>query len=418
MGTNDARALGKSYSCVNHWGAQGSAYASPRPTSSKQTRRVKPLYHQLLVSPRIGGAEKLAVELHKYISSKRAGTSRLLVPAAGETKNLAISEHLPFDTYNWDSLMAPRRLPSLIENLHLCVMMGTFRRGIIHIHSPFVYGALRPFLALSGLKTILHVHLDYAEEQLIWSLKSPPDLVVVCGDFIRERVQNLLRSGSAKRTKVAVIVNGVDTKRFFPANRRKAKQDLGVDPDRPLILLTANLARHKGHETAIRSLAMLIDKGYRPLLWLVGEQRDSRDDYAEYLKELAKDLNVSEFVEFLGFRNDVPELIHAADFLLLPSTQEGLPLVILEAQASKVIVLAAPTAGIPEVIKNGRTGFLIPADDFEAYAQRLIMLIEHVDVANVVAETAFRQITSTFSFTHYCEKLLAQYDCLLEQGCH
>ena len=80
---------------------------------------------------------------------------------------------------------------------------------------------------------------------------------------------------------------------------------------------------------------------------------------------------MGECVRLLGQRDDANVLLRAADFFLLPSTNEGLPLSILEAQATKVPVLAAPTAGIPEIVRDAETGFLIPATDAPGYAHRI-----------------------------------------------
>jgi glycosyltransferase involved in cell wall biosynthesis len=127
-----------------------------------------------------------------------------------------------------------------------------------------------------------------------------------------------------------------------------------------LILLVANLAPHKGHkghETAIRAVAILKERGVNAWLWFAGIERGDSLEYTERLKTLCGELGVAGRVRFLGQRSDVPELLRAADFFLLPSTSEGLPLSILEAQASKVPVIAAPTAGIPEIIRHVKQVF-------------------------------------------------------------
>ena len=143
----------------------------------------------------------------------------------------------------------------------------------------------------------------------------------------------------------------------------------------PLVLMVANLAPHKGQETAIRAMAILKKAGINVACWLAGVERRGEGDYTTRLQELCNELGVADRIRFLGHREDVPDLLRAADIFLLPSTSEGLPLSVLEAQATKVPVLAAPTAGIPEVITDGETGFLIPAEDAVGYAQRIESLL-------------------------------------------
>lgn len=285
---------------------------------------------------------------------------------------------------------------------------------MLHIHSPYVFAALRPLRAVSCLRTILHLHLDYTEESLRWPLKLSPDLVIVCAKFMEERVERALAAIGSRRTKIMVAVNAVDTERYAPGDRLLAKRQLGVDPERPVLLMTANLAPHKGQETAIRAVSMLVERGFKPLLLLVGEEREAGDDYAKRLHALVENLNLSAFVEFLGFRTDVPRLLHAADCLLLPSSREGLPLAVLEAQASKVVVLAAPTAGIPEVVEDGRTGYLIAAADPAGYADALASLIRNPELGGAVAEAAYRRVVASLSLNRYCESIHAQHASLLQ----
>lgn len=175
-------------------------------------------------------------------------------------------------------------------------------------------------------------------------------------------------------------------------DRAVAKAQLGVKEDLPLLMVVANLSPHKGQETAIRTVALLKANGFQVKLWIVGEERAPSQNYLDKLKSLSMELMVADLVDFVGFRKDIPQLLQATDFLLLPSTNEGLPLVILEAQASKSLVLAAPTAGVPEVIKDGLTGYLIAADDFQGYANKIAFLLKNSIHANRIVQNAYQNI--------------------------
>jgi glycosyltransferase involved in cell wall biosynthesis len=312
--------------------------------------------------------------------------------------------------------MSSNRLQAGLENLHLYRRLYRHGAGTIHVHSPFVYGAARLFIAASRLKSVLHIHLAFSAEQLKWSLRAPPDLIVVCADFMRPAVEQALPPTRAVRTEVRVILNAVDTERFFPADRVAAKARVGVRTDVPLLMMAANLAPHKGQETAVRAVAALKERGHDVRLWLVGEERGDGLGFLGRLKALVRELGVEDRVDFLGFRNDIPELLRAADFVLLPSTNEGLPLVILEAQASKALVLAAPTAGIPEIIEDGCTGYLIRADDYRGYADRIAFLLTNPSAAATLIESAYRRVRERHHMKRYCSRVLDEYDRLLERG--
>jgi glycosyltransferase involved in cell wall biosynthesis len=370
-------------------------------------------YFQFLVSPHVGGGAKLAMEIHNHATSTRGPVSELLLPKGGDAERTALWGGLPFTDYRLDRLTSSSQWRSGLANLRLCAKTAKYRRGVIHVHSPFVYGAARPFFLLSCLKTVLHVHLDFTVDQLRWALKVPPDLIFVCADFMRPKVEQALAERKGKRSVIRVIRNAVDTERFFPSNRIAEKANLGLGQDMPLLVMAANLAPHKGQETAIRTVAVLKTMGHEVRLWLVGTDRDDGSAYLRALKAVCAELSVDDRVDFVGFRNDIPELLRAADFVLLPSTNEGLPLVILEAQASKALVLAAPTAGIPEVIDDGRTGYLIAADDPQGYANQIASLLKNPIQANAITEAAYHQVHGSHSMKRYCEVILCEYDKLL-----
>ena len=118
--------------------------------------------------------------------------------------------------------------------------------------------------------------------------------------------------------------------------------------------MVANLAPHKGQDTILRAAAILKERNVNVHFWFAGVERGGRTEFSSILEALAKQLEVVDHVKFLGQRHDIPLLLQAADFFVLPSTSEGLPLSILEAQACGVPVFAAPTAGIPEIITHAQ----------------------------------------------------------------
>ena len=362
----------------------------------------------------MGGAEKLAIDILRFLASTGSRAGRLLAPASSETGAIARSYGIAASTYPAQWLLAPQPARCLSANAVVLGRLRWRRRTLLHLHSPFVYLALRPAIRLSRVRTVLHMHLDYSDELLSKVLRRPPHLIIACGRFIRRRIEQVQEKQANKAATIATIRNAVDTKKFQPGDRDAAKARLGVDPQRPLLLVVANLAAHKGQSTAIKSVGSLVAEGLRPCLWLVGEERDSSASYTAELRSLVERVGVSDQVRFTGFREDVPELLRAADFLLLPSTAEGLPLVILEAQASDAVVLAAPTAGVPEVITDGETGFLIAAEDHQGYASTLGRLIRRPGEARAVAQSALAQVRSSFTFERYCEILMAEYDKLMQ----
>jgi glycosyltransferase involved in cell wall biosynthesis len=234
--------------------------------------------------------------------------------------------------------------------------------------------------------------------------------------FLVPLVRSALPERWRDRQRITAIPNAVDTERFHPGDRRAEKARLGLDPDVPLILMLANLAPHKGQETAIGAAAELARRGIRHRLWMAGSERRS-DSYTRRLRQIIAEAGVGSSVDLLGQRDDAPDLLRAADVLILPSSREGLPLCILEAQASRVPVLAAPVSGVPEIIQDGETGFLVPAGDARGYADRLELLLGRREIQERIADQAFRRIRDQHGWTAYLRAVIAEYEGL-EDGSH
>ena len=215
------------------------------------------------------------------------------------------------------------------------------------------------------------------------------------------------------RQKVVVAPNSVDTDRFFPAKDKvAAKLAVGAPTDQPLVLMLANLSPHKGQTTVIRAIAELKRKGIRATCWLAGVERDGQA-FTESLKGSVKNLGLEKDVKLLGFRSDSPELMRAADIFVLPSTREGLPISLVEAQATGVPVIAAPTAGVPEVVSHRVTGLIAAADDHQAYAQGIEALIENGDLRQTIIQNAHQQATGEYNWTGYRNRIFGVYEQLL-----
>jgi glycosyltransferase involved in cell wall biosynthesis len=371
-------------------------------------------YHQFLVSRDLGGAGLIALQLARYLR-EQGQDSRTWVPGEGVASAEAGQMGLPWNVYDVASLFSGSSIRAGIANWKLGRQLRKNGAGIVHVHSPSHYGALRPGLRSSALKRVVHVQIEEDEAGLRWAFKDPPELIVPCARFLVSSIERSLPEKALGRTRIVPVCNAVDIQRFTPGPKEEAKQRVGAPIGRPLALMLANLAPHKGQETAIRAVALLKQRGVDVTCWLAGVERRGAQAYTCRLRELIAEMGVGDRVELLGHRSDTPDLLRAADFLLLPSSHEGLPLTILEAQATRVPVLASPTAGIPEVIRDGETGFLIAATDAEGYARRMEQLLGDPEVGRRVADAAFQRTTREYNWQTFCRRIAALYEELLEK---
>jgi glycosyltransferase involved in cell wall biosynthesis len=365
--------------------------------------------HQFLLSRDLGGAALIARNLAKEVA-QRGQRARVWLPGSGAASAAMERAGLTWRRFGLENM---QRGP--LRHAWTCARLAgrlCFSRGLAHVHAPGVYRMLRPALRFAGMRTAVHVHLEPAEAEIRWAFGQPPDLVIPCARFMVGRIREILGERGEPMRMVAVP-NAVDLERYYPQDKIPAKQRVGAPADSPLLLMLANLAPHKGQETAVRAVAELRRRGIHVTCWLAGVERHGTTGFEERLRTLAQELEVADRVRFLGFRSDGPELLAAADMLLLPSKKEGLPLTVLEAQASKVPVIANATAGVPEIIADGATGFLVPADDAAGYAERVALLLQNPEVALRMTESAYAQVRREHTWATYVSRILDLYEELL-----
>jgi glycosyltransferase involved in cell wall biosynthesis len=365
-------------------------------------------FHQVLASPEIGGAGLIALRLASLLEV-HGQDSHVWIPGEGAAQRQAADLGLRTHAYDMTGLFSPSKIKAIASNLSFWRKLYAYSPDLIHIHSPFHYRALRFALEFSRSMCVVHVHIEENEDGLRWAFKRPPDVIITCARFLVQYVQRLLPEQYQQRQRIVAVSNPVDIEAFRPGNRAAAKRHVGAALDTPLVLMLANLAPHKGQEVAIRVTAALKKAGVNIVLWLAGVERGQEVSYTAQLRALCAELDVHDRVHLLGQRQDVPELLRAADVFLLPSTHEGLPLSVLEAQASKVPVLAAPTGGIPEIVIDGETGFLIAPGAVASYAERIKNLLDNPELYQYVTEHAYAKITQEYSWRVYSEHIWQLY---------
>jgi len=376
------------------------------------TNRARVHYHQVLPSAELGGGNLVALKLAAFLRERGERTS-VWVPGEGTTLERARRMGLATEIFDGPGLFRGGLLRPLLANWRLARRLRRQSPGVVHVHSSFSYGSMSWGLRRSGLPRVMHVQLEVSTDGLRWAVQRPPELIITCACFLVEQVRHCLPESLRERQWIEPVPNAVDTSRFFPGDRAEAKARVGAPVGRPLLLMLANLAPHKGQETAIRAVAELKRRGVTVGCWLAGEERGGGNYHTGQLRELIRGLGVTDRIELLGYRDDAAELLRAADFFLLPSTNEGLPLTVLEAQATKVPVLASATAGIPEVIEDGKTGFLIDPADAIAYANRIEVLLRDAGQRERITEQAFARTTQEHNWEAYCGRVGDLYQELL-----
>ena len=192
--------------------------------------------------------------------------------------------------------------------------------------------------------------------------------------------------------KVTVVPNGRDLSVFRPgAAREAARKELGLDRAVPLVGVVGRLEPQKGHRYLLDAWPSVVQEFPDARLLLVGDGA-----LRAALEARTRELDIAPSVIFTGFRSDVPRMLDAMDVVALPSLYEGMPLTVIEGSAMARPVVATAVDGTPEVIRDGRTGRLVPPADPPTLAAALRDLLRDPDGARQMGQAGRDWVLNRF----------------------
>lgn len=189
-----------------------------------------------------------------------------------------------------------------------------------------------------------------------------------------------------------VVHNGVE---FAPAqrDRQTVRAELGLE-NRIVAINVASFYAVKAQDILVKAAARLKSAGLPVTTLFLGDGAERAN-----VEKLAADLGLTEQdVRFMGFRNDVPDLLAASDLFVLPSRAEGLPMSILEAMSHRLPVVCTPVGGNPELVIDGQHGRLTRVDDDQALADAMATLVSDPALRKRQGDAGYLRVTQDFSF--------------------
>jgi D-inositol-3-phosphate glycosyltransferase len=224
----------------------------------------------------------------------------------------------------------------------------------------------------------------------------------------------LIDEAGAPADRMWIIPPGVDLAMFAPTSpdaQAAVRRMLGLESDRPIVVIAGRIQPLKGHELAVRALAELRTlRGWSPLLVVAGEVAPGAQGFAALLRELASELGVSGDVRYVGalHRDTLAELLAAASVTIVPSLSETFGLVALESAAAGTPVIAYRTGGLAESVAEGVSGLLLGTRDVRYWATEIVGLIENDERRSTLALSA-RAWAERFTWGSAAASLLGVY---------
>ena len=307
-----------------------------------------------------GGAEMQIFHLAKGLQARGWQAQVVAMLSGGSIAEMFEESGIPVH-----DLGMRRGVPDVRALTRLRKIILMFRPNVVHSHMTHANLLARMTRAICPIPVLVNTMHNMTEHrrwtELAYKMtNSMADLTTIICQAAAERYVNV---GAVAANRVQVVVNGLPIEQFRPDSRSRAaiRQELGISEE--FVWLTVGrMEAPKDYANLVRAVAQT-----RNGLFLVAGDGPLR----KQVEQLAADLRVLDRIRFLGIRRDVPRLMAAADAYVMSSAWEGLPMVLLEASASGLPIVATNVGGNSAVVRDGISGYLVPPCDAPALANAI-----------------------------------------------
>jgi glycosyltransferase involved in cell wall biosynthesis len=370
----------------------------------------------------VSGAERLLTTILARLDRRRFA-AQVVCPDNGPLAGMVESLGLPCEAIGRMEARFTWRIDRLLGSLANCYGVAReLRRRVVAsapdvVHANSIRAGLVATLATAGLNVpvVWHLHDLLPAHALSTAIRaaaalSPRARLLAISDAVARNFCGVLLGKTKNRPPITTILNAIEVECFraSEAQGRAVRDELGLNGAGPVLGIVGHLAPRKGQLELLRAFAEVVKEVPDAVLLVVGAAIFERD-YARQLKETTHDLGLSQNVRFVGPREDMAAVMRALDVLVVNSWAEPFGLVVLEAMAAGTPVLATAAGGVPEIIRHGETGYLVPPRDQQALAAAILTLTRRPALRRQLAARACAEVKARFCFERYMRELEAFY---------
>ncbi len=269
---------------------------------------------------------------------------------------------------------------------------------LIHTHmsSAHSFGIILKWL--TGVPCIATAH--NCRFQLHWCLNN----FVIANSRSTQKFQQ--RTNRVRENRIKTVYCYSDLQRFVdepPRARTAIRCQQKVPVDSTLVGIVGDICNRKGHIYLAQAIPELAKRFPDLTILFVGNYQKATDKYVNSVRKILVDNKVADRVKWLGRRDDIPKLVKSFDVSIIPSVEEPLGLVAMEALAAGTPVVASETGGLPEIIKHEETGILIPSKNPQAIVEGVSRLLADSELSNKLSRQGIEFVQVAF-----CPKRLTE----------
>ena len=373
----------------------------------------------------IGGPSLHVVNLNKGLSSDRFES--LLVtgsPNTGEGSMLDYAQENGVQPLAIPEMVgeASLRLRDFKALVRLYQILRKERPQIVHTHTAKAGFLGRLAARLAGVPILVHTYHGHVLHSYYSPLKSwlllqmerglarTTDRLVAVSALGKE---DLIAYRVAPSEKISVIPLGFDLNPFLDCESLKGefRGEIGLAADAKLVGIIGRIFPIKNHRLFLESAAQVAEQESNVRFVIVGDGILRRE-----MEQYAQDLGIRQQVIFTGWRRDLPRIYADLDLLVVSSDNEGTPVSAIEAMASGCPVVATQVGGLPDLVQNGETGYLVPSKQPQALAAAMLELIRDPETAKQMGRSAQQSVMGRFSVNRLISDIEGLYEELLTSG--
>jgi len=373
----------------------------------------KVMLFQLIASLVPAGAERLVTHLLEYIDRERFAPVCICLRNPVGSHLEARVQQLGIPLY----FLGKGDKMSLKVLSRLDALFRQYRPAVVHTHLlalNYAYPLMLRYHTPARVHTVhslaqreMGVRVGAWVRMLAFRYRFGGVVPVAVADEVRASIQQLYGYPDPP-----LIPNGIPTDEYAPDPDRRVqwRQAHGIEPHATVLTHVGRFAPPKNHALLIEAFAQV--RSDAPLyLLLVGS-----GELENAVREQVAGLGLQGRVRFLGVRADVADILRASDVFVLSSRWEGNPMSVMEAMAAGLPVVSTAVGGVPELVREGETGLLVPSEDAGALAQALQALVDDPVRRQAMGATARQHAVAHFDIRHTVRMYEELYERLLARG--
>ena len=336
----------------------------------------------------LGGTENVVLQLCEVFKPK---VNKIVVCSCGGVNVEKLTEmgirhyQIPDISSKKDMFKICRTVKKIVEKEQITVIHSHHRMAAFY--TEILFG--------SSIIKIANAHNTFFDKKLLTRFAYRNTKVIAVGEMVKKNLVGFYKISSEQITVIHNAIKPFEAK-ISPIPLLTEYRDNGYK----IIGNVGRLSEQKCMEYFINAVPGVIEKFPKTKFVIVGDGEDK-----DKLVNMVKQMNLDEYITFLGYRSDIQNVMSQMDFIVLSSLWEGLPLTPIEAFSVGKTVVATAVDGTPEIVQNGINGILIKPKDIKEIVNNICYLLNNIDVLDKFHVSAKERYNAEFSF----EKLRMNY---------